>query len=477
MQFSARLRRTIGAGAIAAALTTTAQAQFTISELGVDMPSTDQGQEFIELFGTPGASLAGYYMLLIEGDGTSAGIVDAVYNLGSYSLGANGLLLVRDTATVLQPAPSAQTNVYVFDFNPDMENGSTSFLLGFGTPPAVTTDLDSDNDGTLNTGALSAFTVVDAVAFVENDGPANVGYADDFGGTHLGPIATFNADTAYRTYNANGTPCRWAGGDVLGSTPGPYAYDFAAGETIGFSAHGVTSGVFSSPGNLNTVFDTDGDGLANACDICPLVADPAQLDTDGDGRGDACDNCAAIANPTQADCDGDLIGDVCELAAGAVDTNANLVPDSCEQGLVLAYCTSGTSTNGCAPVLAATGAPSAALANGFILSSTGMDGDRSALAFYGLNGPKAAVWGAGSTSFLCVKSPTKRLAAQQTGGTAGACDGLYATDWLDFMVTHPTALGNPLSAGTVFHAQVWYRDPSAPQATNLTNGVQWTLAP
>lgn len=35
--------------------------------------------------------------------------------------------------------------------------------------------------------------------------------------------------------------------------------------------------------------DEDGDGIDDACDVCPHLADPAQVDSDGDGVGDACD--------------------------------------------------------------------------------------------------------------------------------------------------------------------------------------------
>ncbi|MDB4956857.1 MAG: repeat domain protein [Myxococcales bacterium] len=35
--------------------------------------------------------------------------------------------------------------------------------------------------------------------------------------------------------------------------------------------------------------DEDGDGVDDACDVCPHVPDPTQLDTDGDRVGDACD--------------------------------------------------------------------------------------------------------------------------------------------------------------------------------------------
>ena len=35
--------------------------------------------------------------------------------------------------------------------------------------------------------------------------------------------------------------------------------------------------------------DSDGDGLPDGLDLCPLAADPAQRDNDGDGQGDPCD--------------------------------------------------------------------------------------------------------------------------------------------------------------------------------------------
>jgi hypothetical protein len=40
--------------------------------------------------------------------------------------------------------------------------------------------------------------------------------------------------------------------------------------------------------------DEDGDRIDDACDVCPHVADSAQLDGDGDGVGDACDPDPAI---------------------------------------------------------------------------------------------------------------------------------------------------------------------------------------
>ncbi|MFO0553902.1 MAG: thrombospondin type 3 repeat-containing protein [Polyangiaceae bacterium] len=114
--------------------------------------------------------------------------------------------------------------------------------------------------------------------------------------------------------------------------------------------------------------DTDGDGVANANDNCPFVAND-QSDSDGDGAGDACDqkedacangadddldgkidcedencsitptcadpmgdvdgdgaandadNCASVANPDQADADMDGIGDACDKTPDGPENN------------------------------------------------------------------------------------------------------------------------------------------------------------
>ncbi len=99
---SAALCAALGAG--------TASAQFHISEILVDLPGTDNGQEAIELRGAPNASLAGWGLLMIDGDTTASGTIDQALDLGAFSTGANGLFLWRDAATVLLPAPDAATS-------------------------------------------------------------------------------------------------------------------------------------------------------------------------------------------------------------------------------------------------------------------------------------------------------------------------------------------------------------------------------
>lgn len=60
------------------------------------------------------------------------------------------------------------------------------------------------------------------------------------------------------------------------------------------------------PGN-----DADGDGLCGDVDNCPNLGNPDQADIDHDGSGDACDNCRITANPDQQDSNGNGLGDAC----------------------------------------------------------------------------------------------------------------------------------------------------------------------
>jgi len=74
--------------------------------------------------------------------------------------------------------------------------------------------------------------------------------------------------------------------------------------------------VASTCGAGETPLDTNGDGVADFCDVAPLTCPEGfqLVDTDADGVGDSCDG----------------VGVSCPAGSTAVDTNADGVPDSCQ---------------------------------------------------------------------------------------------------------------------------------------------------
>jgi choice-of-anchor B domain-containing protein len=140
------------------------------------------------------------------------------------------------------------------------------------------------------------------------------------------------------------------------------------------------------------------------------------------------------------------------------------------------YCTAGTSANGCAATMGASGSPSASASSGFTLTASNVEGQKQGLIFYGINGALANPWN-GGTSYLCVKAPTQRTPVQSSGGSAGACDGSLAIDWNAYVAGNSGALGVPFASGDVVWAQAWYRDPPSPGTTSLSDGIRFTVGP
>jgi hypothetical protein len=92
--------------------------------------------EFIELCGLPDESLDGLTIVLIEGESTSAGIIDNVIPLTGYAIGASGYFVLGD-----------------INVNPDLElapgwieNGGNNILLVRDFTGAEGDDIDELND-------------------------------------------------------------------------------------------------------------------------------------------------------------------------------------------------------------------------------------------------------------------------------------------------------------------------------------------
>jgi hypothetical protein len=104
--------------------------------------------------------------------------------------------------------------------------------------------------------------------------------------------------------------------------------------------NGVDDDCDSRIDDYQNAIDGDNDGVAGACDNCPVAANPGQLDTDHDGRGNSCDNCTFVPNPNQADRDLDQRGDACDncpLDANTQqdDLDGDAVGDACDNCIFL----------------------------------------------------------------------------------------------------------------------------------------------
>lgn len=144
---------------------------------------------------------------------------------------------------------------------------------------------------------------------------------------------------------------------------------------------------------------------------------------------------------------------------------------------VITYCTAGTSVIGCSAAISAVGTASASAASNFSVVVQSLEGQRSGLIFYGLEGRVAWPWSTGSSSWLCVKSPIQRTALLNSGGTPLTCNGVLTLDLNAFRAANPGALGEPLSVGQQLNAQGWHRDPGAAKSTGLSDALEFWMAP
>jgi autotransporter-associated beta strand protein len=252
-----------------------ARADVYINEIYFDPPgSLDGTSEYIELRGTPSASLSNYYLILLENENNAdntgdPGHIDSMFDLGTYSLGSNGFLTMRqkNTPYLGYLAPAAGTT--------DLVNTGTGFGWGNGATssvhaaqetgggviensgftamlirnngtsnyaPYLGQDLDQGNNGLDLAGSdvnswRSNWTILDSIGIHAEAGEAQYGRL--YGNINFGPEATTNIEPG-ATYVGVGFEIEYIGrwGDSTGQT----ASDWNVSNLTNDPASGYTSG-------------------------------------------------------------------------------------------------------------------------------------------------------------------------------------------------------------------------------------------
>ncbi len=154
--------------------------------------SDETNREYIELIGTPGASLTGYYFVVFEGEeeensGTGSGIADYVISLAGQSFGTNGLFVITPTAWDYQAFKHPNTNQLMTStldgVGGKLEDQSQTYAL-IRSSVAIVQGNDYDTVGAYESGAATAIglgvgeldqlpggaQIVDSVGIVEGGG-------------------------------------------------------------------------------------------------------------------------------------------------------------------------------------------------------------------------------------------------------------------------------------------------------------------
>lgn len=163
----------------------------TINEIRIDQAGSDT-DEYFELFGLSGESLAGLSYLVI-GDSSSggSGVVESVIDLSSDALRADGLFVVAEASFSIGIADR------IAGLNFENSDNVTHMLVS-GFSGSSGDDLDLDDDGLFDHTAWSS--VIDAVSLVESIGTGEQVYAT----STVGPDGTAVPGHVYRAVDGSG---------------------------------------------------------------------------------------------------------------------------------------------------------------------------------------------------------------------------------------------------------------------------------
>ncbi|MSR28002.1 MAG: hypothetical protein EXS03_00285 [Phycisphaerales bacterium] len=247
----------------------------SFSEIRIDHTGTDT-DEWFELLGTPGTSLADLTVFVI-GDGAAAsGVIEAVVSLAGQTVPADGHFSVSE-ATFTQGL--ANIDLVLGGTNPlNFENSdNVTFMLVRGFTGADALDLDIDNNGTLD--ATPWTELLDSIALIKTTTIPPTGTEWFYGTNTIGPDGTYVPGHIWRCEN---TGC-W--------NIGPF--DLVA-------AHDDTPGVANHHCAVPCLGDLDFNSFVDGVDLTAILAAwgtaASGPDINVDGSVDGLDLTYVLAN-------------------------------------------------------------------------------------------------------------------------------------------------------------------------------------
>ena len=248
-----------------------------ISEIMLNPSGTDVPHEYIELRGDAGATIAAdTYLIQVEGDSNDPGDLESngastngctvnndgvtpcpqggIIDLSGITIGSNGYVVLLNNGHDYTVNPDATIVLDLTDG--DLEGQSHSFLLintnGNGAPSS-NDDIDDDNDGEIDVAFTSIWTILDGVAFIDDDATTGEGAYADVIFAEAAAVATLLSpstatviststqyDYAARIGNSTGSnvdndasndAVDWVGGDLPSSTTSPRLWNLGSSTT------------------------------------------------------------------------------------------------------------------------------------------------------------------------------------------------------------------------------------------------------